>query len=265
MPRLRLGEFAKYHALGNDYLVVDPEFRATAARVRALCDRHRGVGADGVLAFATPRSAPFRVRIFNPDGSEAETSGNGLRIFARALHDLGYTRQRAFEIETASGTRNATLSLRAGRVHAVEIEMGRASVGATETLQIDGQPLDVIPVSIGNPHCVVFVDAVDDAALLRLGPALETHPRFPERTNVQLAHVATRRRIELRIWERGAGATQASGSSSCAVAAAAFARGLVDGRVDAHMPGGKLALQIGLDLEVRMKGPATPVFRGFLS
>jgi diaminopimelate epimerase len=261
---LQRGEFAKYHALGNDYLVADPEFRPTVARVRALCDRNRGVGADGVLAFAAPQRAPFRLRIFNPDGSEAETSGNGLRIFARALHDLGYTRQRAFGIETAGGTRNATLSLRAGRVRAVEIEMGRASVGATRTLRIDGQLLDVIPVSIGNPHCVVFVDAIDDSALLRLGPALETHPRFPERSNVQLAHVSTRRRIELRIWERGVGATLASGSSSCAAAAAAFARGLVDNRVDAHMPGGRLSLRIGADLDVRMKGPATPVFRGFL-
>ena len=109
---LQRGEFAKYHALGNDYLVADPEFRPTVARVRALCDRNRGVGADGVLAFAAPQRAPFRLRIFNPDGSEAETSGNGLRIFARALHDLGYTRQRAFGIETAGGIMTKLISWR---------------------------------------------------------------------------------------------------------------------------------------------------------
>lgn len=264
MARLRRGEFVKYHALGNDYLLVDPELRIRAARARALCDRHRGVGADGVLAFARPRRADFRVRIFNPDGSEAEKSGNGLRIFARALHDLGYTRRREFAIETAGGTVQAALTLRAGRVHQIEIEMGRARVEPPETLRAAGESIEVVPVSIGNPHCVVFVDALDDAALRRLGPALETHARFPDRTNVQLVHVVSRRRIELLIWERGAGATLASGSSSCAAAAAAFERGLVDGRLDADMPGGRLGLRIETGLDVHQRGPATPVFRGSL-
>lgn len=264
MAKLRRGEFVKYHALGNDYLVLDREFRPTPARVRQLCDRNRGVGADGVLVFAAPRVGDFRLRIFNPDGSEAEKSGNGLRIFARALHDLGYTKRLDFQVETAGGTVRAELSLRAGRVHAVQVEMGRARVGATETLDAGSERVDVIPVSIGNPHCVVFVDALDAESLSRLGPALETHARFPGRTNVQLARIASRKRIDLQIWERGAGETLASGSSSCAVAAAAFERGLVDGRIDAHMPGGRLELRVSPDLAVRMKGPATPVFRGSL-
>jgi diaminopimelate epimerase len=264
MTRLRTGEFVKYQALGNDYLVVHPDLRVTAARARALCDRQRGVGADGVLAFAPPRDADFGVRIFNPDGSEAEKSGNGLRIFARALHDLGYTGKRDLHIETRGGVVRARLFLRGGRVQSIEIGMGRARVHAPETLVAAGRSVEVVPVSIGNPHCVVFVAALDEAELLELGPALEAHSRFPERTNVQLAHVASRSRVELLIWERGAGATLASGSSSCAVAAAAFARGLVDSRVTASMPGGSLEIRIEGDLEIRLKGPATPVFRGRL-
>ena len=264
MTRLRRGELVKYHALGNDYLVLDPRARPTAARVRKLCDRNEGVGADGTLSFATPRHAEFRMRIHNPDGSEAEKSGNGIRIFARAMFDLGYTRKRNFAIETAGGTVAVELSLRGGRVQAVSAEMGRSEVGATERLEAAGRSLDVIPVSIGNPHCVVFVENLDPDELLRLGPALETHPRFPERTNVQLARVVSRRRVDLLIWERGAGATRASGSSSCAVAAAAFERGLVDERVEARMPGGTLELRVRPNGSVRMKGPATPVFRGTL-
>jgi len=267
MTRLRRAEFAKYHALGNDYLVVDPAklgFRLTAKRVRALCDRHTGPGSDGVLAMAPPRRAAFRLRIFNPDGSEAEKSGNGLRIFARALFDLGYTRRTAFDIETAGGLVPVELSLRGGRVSAVSAEMGRATVEAAEVLDAGGERVQVVPVSIGNPHCVVFTDDLDDARLARLGPALESHARFPQRTNVQLARVPSRGVVELRIWERGAGATRASGSSACAVAAAAFARGRVDERVEARMPGGALELWVRSDGTLRMKGPATPVYRGRL-
>ncbi len=267
--RLGRGEFAKYHALGNDYLVVDAAnlgFRLSAKRVRALCDRNTGVGGDGVLMLAPPppRRAAFRLRIFNPDGSEAEKSGNGLRIFARALFDLGYTRRTAFDVETAGGLVPVELSLRRGRVYAVAAEMGRAAVAEAETLDAGGERVRVVPVSVGNPHCVVFADELDDERLARLGRALETHARFPGRTNVQLARVRSRGIIELRIWERGAGMTRASGSSACAVAAAAFELGLVDGRVEARMPGGKLDLRVRQDLTLRMKGPATPVFRGRL-
>jgi len=267
VTRLRRAEFAKYHALGNDYLVVDPAtlgFRLTRRRVQALCDRNTGVGSDGVLAIAPPRSAAFRVRIFNPDGSEAEKSGNGLRIFARALFDLGYTRRKAFDVETAGGVVPVELTLRGGRVSAVSAEMGRAEVQPPEMLEAAGETVQVVPVSIGNPHCVVFTDQLDDARLARLGPALESHPRFPERTNVQLARVPARHVVELRIWERGAGATLASGTSACAVAAAAFEQGRIDGRVEARMPGGKLDLRVRPDGTLRMQGPATPVFRGRL-
>lgn len=278
--KLGRGEFAKYHGLGNDYLVIDPArfgARLTPARVRALCHRNLGPGSDGIMALAPARRGDFGARVYNPDGSEAEKSGNGLRIFARFLHDFGYTRRTELAIETKGGVVGATLRLRRGRVHRVSLDMGRVSFQSDaipvagpprevvdELLRADAFELRVTCLSIGNPHCVVFMSDPTRDDLLRLGPAIENHPSFPERINVQLARVESRSRVRALIWERGAGETLASGTSSCAVAAAALRKGLVDPTVTVAMQGGDLDLEIDADFGVRLTGPCTPVYRGRL-
>ena len=277
---LKRGEFAKYHALGNDYLVVDGDLqrpKLTPERVRALCDRHSGIGSDGILALHRPHRGELVLRIWNPDGSEAEKSGNGVRIFARFLWDFGYVKRRELAIATLGGPVVARLAVTRGEVRQIRVDMGRATFASAE-IPVLGPPRDVVDeplrvgsvdlrvtcVSVGNPHCVRFVSELHPEMLRSLGPQLETHPFFPNRTNVQLARVRSRSAIDMLVWERGAGETRASGSSSCAVAAAAHRLGLVDRKVDVHMPGGKLRIEIGPDYTLRMTGPATPVYRGKL-
>jgi len=273
-------EFAKYHALGNDYVVVDGDLvrpKLDAARVRALCNRHTGIGSDGILALHRPRKSALALRIWNPDGSEAEKSGNGVRIFARFLWDFRYVRSKKLAIETPGGVVSAELSVSDGDVRTIRVDMGRASFQSRdlpmlgpprevvdEPLRVGSLDLRVTCVSIGNPHCVRFVPNLHPEVLRNIGPQLETHPMFPQRTNVQLAHVRSRSSIAALIWERGAGETLASGSSSCAVAVAAHRLGLVDRKVDVLMPGGSLHIEIGSDWSLRMTGPATPVYRGAL-
>ena len=258
--RLRLA-FAKYQALGNDYLVVEPGAEPTRALVQRLCDRHFGVGADGVLApRPPPAGADFALAIWNPDGSEAEKSGNGLRIFARWLFDRGRVGAAPFTVETRGGRVRCQVRDAGARI---AVEMGRAVfAGPDETLALPDGPLRVSVLSLGNPHCVVTLDEISPGLARRLGPQLETHPRFPERTNVQLLRVLDRRRIQLEIWERGAGYTLASGSSACAAAAAAVRAGLCDGELTAAMPGGTLAIRVSPELELGMEGPAEKVFEG---
>ena len=280
MAKLRSGEFAKYHGLGNDYLVIDGVrfgARLTPKRVRALCDRNRGPGADGIVELVASRRADFGVRIHNPDGSRAEKSGNGLRILARALYDLGYTRRKTLRLETPGGIVQAELLLRSGTVDRIRVEMGRASFASRqipvagparevldEPLQLGTETLQINCVSVGNPHCVVFVPELSRDALLRLGPQLERHPMFPQRINVQLARVVSRRTIDLLVWERGAGETQASGTSSCAVAAVARRLDRAGSRVSIRLPGGTLPVEVSADYSLRLVGPATPVYRGRL-
>ena len=270
--------FVKGHGLGNDYLVVDPRalsFSLTPRAVRAICERHTGVGADGILVLAPSRRAAFGVRIFNPDGSEAEKSGNGLRILSRFLYDHGYTRRRTFTIETPGGVARVTLRLRAGQVDAITVDVGRASFQSTavpvagpprevvdEPLEVDGESLRVTAVSLGNPHCVVFLERLEAARLHHLGPRLETHPAFPQRTNVQLARVAARGRLDILVWERGAGETQASGTSAAAAAAAAVRLGRAGRRLSVAMPGGTLAVRVKPDWTVHLTGPAEEVCVG---
>ena len=278
--RLREGEFAKYHALGNDYLVIDAErfgTKLTRARVRSFCTRHTGAGSDGLLALAPSSRANFALRIFNPDGSEAEKSGNGVRILARFLRDFGYTRRTRFSIETKGGVVHAELSSRRDAAGPISVDMGKVTFWShkipvsgprrevvNEKLRVGSRVLRATCLSIGNPHCVIFERELGVRELQRLGALIEHHPMFPKRSNVQFVRVATRKRLEALIWERGAGETQASGSSACAIAAAAYRNGLADRRVQVQMPGGKLSIEIGDDLTVRMTGPATPVYRGIV-
>jgi diaminopimelate epimerase len=270
-------EFHKYHALGNDYLVlpdVDPSLLVPEA-VQRLCDRHYGIGSDGLLVPAG-RDSDGRVvlRIFNPDGSEAEKSGNGLRIFARYLWDQREVGPEPFAVFTKGGV--VRCEVREGG-HAVFVEMGQASFSSekipvtgpprevlNELLQVIGENLRVTAVTIGNPHCVAFMNKISRPLVEKLGPAVERHTRFPNRTNVQLAQVIDRHTLRLEIWERGAGYTLASGSSSCAAACAAVRLELCDSPVTVEMPGGKLSIQVAPDFTVTMLGPVTRVADGDL-
>ena len=261
-------DFVKSHGLGNDYVVVDAArfpVPLTPERVRLLCHRHLGLGSDGILEVTAGDDRLF-VRIWNPDGSEAERSGNGLRIAAKFLAEHGYTSESVFVVETIAGPIRTEVFQEGGRVAAVRLEMGIAVIDkAAKPLVVDREKLDVTLVSVGNPHCVVFAQPMTRARLFDLGPRLENHARFPKRINVQLAQVDTRDRVRALIWERGAGHTLASGTSACAVAAACRARGLVDGRVTVLMEGGMLEVEVGEDLDLVMTGPVEEVFTGMLS
>ncbi len=277
--------FFRGHGLGNDYIVMNPQelsFSLSPSRIKAICDRNWGLGSDGILALVPTKKADFGLRIYNPDGSEAEKSGNGLRIFARYLHAIGKTKKKYFTVETEGGLVTIELHLdRHGDASSVTVEMGRASFQPaslpcslavneliTQPIEAAGQPLTFTGVSVGNPHCVVFKSAGQSwsrADLLKLGPALENHALFPKRTNVQLAVPTGPKELFILIWERGAGETQASGSSSCAAASAAVKLGLVTSPVTVKMPGGQLNIQVTEDFNLTMKGPVAEVARGSLS
>ena len=277
--------FFRGHGLGNDYLVMDPKdltFKLTPKTIKAICDRNWGLGSDGILALVPSKKADFGLRIFNPDGSEAEKSGNGLRIFARYLHATGKTKKKHFTVETKGGLVSIDLHVdRHGDAAAATVEMGQASFKPAalpctldvpeliqQPIEAGGRSLIFTGVSVGNPHCVVLKPAGSTwprEDLLALGPALENHPLFPKRTNVQLAVPTGPKEIFILIWERGAGETQASGSSSCAAASAAVRLGLVKSPVTVNMPGGVLNIDVTSDFNLTMKGPVAEVARGTLS
>ncbi len=260
--------YVKSHGLGNDYIVIDPAkvpFAVTPEAVQLICDRHLGVGSDGILLVAPPQGADFGVRIFNPDGTDAQKSGNGIRIFAKYLREHGYTSKDRFTIDTNGGRVTVLLGLRGGRVPEVTADMGTVTFDALESIEVDGRPLAVTSLSIGNPHCVVFVEDLTKVEPRALGPRIEGHRAFPGRTNVQFAQVMSRSHIGIEIWERGAGYTLASGSSSCAVVAACHRNGLVDRHVIVSMPGGQLWITIAEDGEIRMRGPVEDICEGELS
>jgi diaminopimelate epimerase len=260
--------YVKSHGLGNDYIVIDPAnvpFELTPEAVRLICDRNRGVGSDGILMVSSADGADFGVRIFNPDGSEAEKSGNGVRIFAKFLRDHGYTDKDRFTLHTPGGWVACVLEHENGRVAQIAVDMGQASFDALDSIEVAGRTLAVTSVSLGNPHCVIVVPDLTQIDIHALGPKIETHPAFPKRTNVQFAQVVSRSEVRILIWERGAGYTLASGSSSCAVAAACHRKGLVDRDVTVSMPGGELWITIAADGEIHMRGPVEEICSGDLS
>ena len=264
-------ELFKYQALGNDYLVLDlpGPLAELVALLPSLCDRHRGLGSDGLLAF--DRKA-MSVRIFNPDRSEAQKSGNGLRI-AAAHAVLEHGAGERFELRTADRANAVRVLSTSGAEIVTELDIGRPSFragdlpanfdGEPETVELDTAAgrVEAMLISVGNPHCVVFGQPVTKERCLELGPHLERHPAFPERTNVQLCEVVDRARVRAEIWERGAGYTLASGTSATAVAAACMRRGLVDDRVTVQMPGGDLALRREPNGSLVQSGPARRVYR----
>jgi diaminopimelate epimerase len=263
-----VAHYVKSHGLGNDYIVIDPAnvpFAVTPEAVRLICDRHRGVGSDGILLVAPAADADFGVRIFNPDGTEAEKSGNGVRIFAKFLREHGYTDEDRFTLQTLGGRVTCALENEDGRVAQIAVEMGTARFDPLDAIEVDGRRFEVTAVSIGNPHCVIVVPDLSKIDIHALGPKIETHRAFPQRTNVQFAQVVSRNEVRILIWERGAGYTLASGSSSCAVVAAVHRKGLVDRDVTVSMPGGQLSIGIAADGEIRMRGPVEEICAGDLS
>ncbi len=271
--------FYKYHALGNDYIVLNPaDFPAwqpapTVEQIRVVCHRNFGVGSDGILWGPLPsRQSEFGLRIFNPDGSEAEKSGNGLRIFSRFLWDQGLVKKPSFTVETPGG-HVKTVIQDGGRL--LTIEMGQVSfdsakipvVGAPrevlgETIRIQDRDFTFNAATIGNPHCVIVQPEISEAFARRYGPDLEVHPNFPRKTNVQFLKVLDRHNVQIEIWERGAGYTLASGSSSSASAAVAHRLGLVDRQITVHMPGGQIGIEIGSDYSILMTGTVNKVAEG---
>jgi diaminopimelate epimerase len=277
--------FFKGHGLGNDYIALEPaklSFKLTPRTIRALCDRNWGIGSDGILALVTSKKANFGLRIYNPDGSEAEKSGNGLRIFGCYLYHTKHTRKKHFTVETKGGLVEIHLELNGhGWVGGATVDMGRAvfqPIALPCTLRVPEliqqpvkaaeQSLRFTGVSVGNPHCVVFKKREEHwtrKELLEIGPELENHIIFPNRTNVQLAVPIGPKAISILIWERGAGETQASGSSACAAACAGVRLGLVKSPVTVKAPGGTLEITVDPQYNVTMKGPVTEVARGEIS
>ena len=269
-------EFLKYHALGNDYLVSTsehPDFsenELTSEQVRKICHRNFGLGSDGILVGGKDDSGNcFTLKIYNPDGSTAEKSGNGLRIFARSLWDRKLVDQSKFKIVTSGGIVSAQVD---SSGQSVTVEMGSVSFQSNiipvtgesrevlnETLEINGEKLTFCSATIGNPHCVVLQRKISADETRRLGPLIETHPSFPNRTNVQFLEVLNRNTIRIEIWERGAGYTLASGSSSCAAASVAHRLGLCDTEIAVLMPGGQIDITISNNYNIIMKGSVTKI------
>jgi diaminopimelate epimerase len=272
-------KYVKYHALGNDYVIIHPEEfpdRLSEDMIRLICHRNYGVGSDGILLGPLDSlSCEFGLRIFNPDGSEAEKSGNGLRIFARSLWDKRLVGDQRFTVETPGGVVSCEVSADG---KSVTVEMGEVSFDSSsipvegaprevlnEKIEINGHVLKFCAATIGNPHCVVFSDNPTPDEALHYGPLIEVDPRFPNRTNVQFMNVMDRNNIQIEIWERGAGYTLASGSSSTAAAAVAHKLGLCGSDITVHMPGGQIMIQFDDDFAATMTGPVTKVCVGYIA
>lgn len=269
-------KFAKYQALGNSYLVVEPtdsHAETNDAFINRICSHNYGIGSDGLLVGPLhSQIADFRLRIFNPDSSEAEKSGNGLRIFSRYLWDKRLVSNQEFSIETRGGVVQAQVF---NNGQHVKINMGAVSF-LSEEIPVAGQPREVLlepitvgsetlifsAVTIGNPHCVIFSNEISESLAKALGPELENHRNFPKRTNVQFAKVLNNDTLQIEIWERGAGYTLASGSSSCAAAAVAHRLGLCGNKVSVLMPGGEIEIEINESFQVSMSGPVASICAG---
>ena len=271
------------HGLGNDFVMVDAfeeklDEATLPERARELCDRHFGIGADGLILVLPSRVANFRMRIFNPDGSEPESCGNGIRCFARFVYDRKKTADTTLTVETLGGVQTLKLNVAGGTVQTVRADLGEPAFARrlipmrgpeegealNEKVKADGARLDVTCLSVGNPHCVTFVDDVERFPVEKLGPQLEHHSLFPRRTNVEFVQVLNRRELRVRVWERGAGETLACGSGACASVIAAARTERADRRATVHLLGGELQIEWLGDGHVHMTGPAVEVFTGEL-
>ena len=262
-------KFIKMHGLGNDYIYLDCMERTPAelpALAVRLSDRHFGVGADGLICVCPSENADFRMRMFNADGSEGEMCGNGIRCLGKFVYDQGLTDRTALNIETLAGVRFLALHPKEGRVEEVTVDMGIPVLEHVRVLPLGADSRTVYPVSVGNPHAVVFLERPDSLAgldLARLGPALERHPCFlPGRINAEFAAVHGPDRLTVRVWERGSGETLACGTGACAVLAAAASSGRTGRSAAVRLPGGTLQIRWEENQHIYMTGPAVTVFKG---
>ncbi len=272
-------KYYKYHAIGNDYIVINPKDvsqNLTCEQITKICHRNFGIGSDGILfGPLLSEKGEFLLRIFNPDGSEAEKSGNGLRIFSRYLWDMQLVKQEQFTIETKGGLVKSTVS---DNGKTVSVEMGKVSFWndkipvtgehrevISENITVDNKTFTFCAATIGNPHCVIPLPEITPDLAKQYGYLIETNNIFPNRINVQFMKVLDRENIQLEIWERGAGYTLASGSSSSAAAAVAHRLDLCDSSITVHMPGGNILIEINEDYSIQMTGSVTKVAEGIIS
>jgi diaminopimelate epimerase len=272
--------FTKMHGAGNDYVYVDCFRNAVphdpAGLSRAISDRHFGVGSDGLILICPSDRADARMRMFNADGSEAEMCGNGIRCVAKFLYDHGLVRKPTLNIETGRGVLTLELEIHGGSVHQVRVDMGEPILEAERIpttlagnpptdvpLTVGERTLRVTCVSMGNPHCVTYVDALNDSLVCHTGPQVENHPAFPRRTNAEFVRVNGPEEVTVRVWERGSGETMACGTGACAVAVAGVLTGRTQRRITAHLPGGDLRLAWSeTNNHVYLTGPTVEVFSG---
>lgn len=272
--------FVKMQGIGNDYVYVDcfsqPYPRDIAKLACAISDRHFGVGGDGIILICPSDKADARMRMFNADGSESEMCGNGLRCVAKFVHDHGIAKKERLAIETGRGVLHVKLDVVGNKATQIQVNMGEPILTTelipttlpldktrTATISIAGREFQATCVSMGNPHCVIFVDEPTDELVLQIGPKIENHPAFPRRTNVEFVKVNDANTFTMRVWERGSGETLACGTGACAVAVAGVLTGRMNRKVLGHLRGGDLRLDWSeTDNHVFMTGPAVEVFQG---
>lgn len=268
-------KFSKYHALGNDYIVIDPKdltAQLSPVEIRSICDRHYGVGSDGILyGPGESDTCDFTLRIFNPDASEAEKSGNGLRIFSRYLWDQSLVSNDEFTIQTKGGSVNSiigekgdSVSIGMGKVRFTHESFGEPALSA-KIMNVAGREFTYYLASVGNPHCVIFLDEVTVDLAKEYGSSIENNPIFTNRTNIQFVKVVDSSSIQIEIWERGVGYTLASGSSSTAAASVAHALGLCQPNINVSMPGGVINIDIDTQFYATMTGPVCKICEGTIS
>lgn len=277
-----MNQFIKSHGLGNEYVVLDSRaisFNLTVAAIQKICNVHYGIGSDGILLKVPSHIADFGLQIFNPDGSEAEKSGNGLRIFCKYLYDYKFTTYTKFSVETKGGLIQAEIiETKINKARIIKIEMGKAIFSCSkipvkfdldecinESLDIEGTTFKINCVSVGNPHCVIIKERLDKKEIMHFGPLIEKSALFPNRINVQFAKLISRTEAEVLIWERSVGFTNASGSSSCAVACVLKKRGLSNGNITIKMPGGELKVGVDDNWNIEMTGEVQQIAEGNLS
>lgn len=279
---MNLNSFVKTHALGNEYIVFDEEkinFELTEKAIKRICNVNFGIGSDGILLKVKSDKADFGLRIFNPDGSEAEKSGNGLRIFCKFIYDYGFTNSDEFSVETKGGIADAKIIETSNKkAKLISVDMGKAIFESKkiptnfQTDEVIGEKITVYDkeyeiscVSVGNPHCVIIKEQLDIDEVKKYGKGIENHGLFPNRINVQFAKVLSRSEVEILIWERGAGFTLASGSSSSAVACVLRKKGLIDSDVKIKMLGGEIKIRIDDNWNIKMTGEVRQIAEGILS
>ena len=273
--------FSKWQGCGNDFVLVDcfkERIQDASAFARKVCDRHYGVGADGVLMVLPSECADFRMRIINADGSEPEMCGNGIRCFARYIYDERLTTKTEFTVETGAGILVPRIELLDGKVQGVRVDMGEPVLEGeripvegygknrviAQPIEIDGTTYEMTCVSMGNPHCVIFFDDIADCGIEKNGPLVEKHKKFPRRTNTEFVQVKDRSHLRMRVWERGAAITLACGTGSCASLVAAVLNDKSERKAEVELDGGKLLVEWAENNHVYMTGPAEQVFTGFV-